>query len=40
MPLMMDFGYKGMDSYHGIHYRDLPMKPIIGQVMDLFNDIG
>jgi len=36
----MDFGYKGMDSCPGIHYRDLPMKPIIGQVMDFFNDIA
>ncbi len=38
-PLMMDFGYKGMDSYPGIHYRDLPKKPIVEQVIDLFNGI-
>lgn len=40
MPLMMDFGYKGMDSYPGIHYRDLPKKPIVDQVIGLFNDIS
>ncbi len=38
-PLMMDFGYKGVDSYPGIHYRDLPEKPIVEQVIDLFNGI-
>ncbi|MFA5654517.1 MAG: amidohydrolase family protein [Desulfomonilia bacterium] len=38
-PLMMDFGYKGMESYPGIHYRDLPKKPIVEQVIDLFNGI-
>lgn len=38
-PLMMDFGYKGVDSYPGIHYRDLPRKPIVEQVIDLFNGI-
>ena len=38
-PLMMDFGYKGVDSYPGIHYHDLPRKPIVEQVIDLFNGI-
>jgi len=38
-PLMMDFGYKGVDSYPGIHYKDLPQKPIVEQVIDLFNGI-
>jgi len=36
-PLMMDFGYKGIKG--GIFYDVAPQKPIVEQVVDIFNGI-
>lgn len=38
-PLMMDFGYKGIKGNASIHYSQLAQKPIVEQVMDVFNGI-
>lgn len=39
-PLMMDFGNKWLtDMYETIHYNELSTKPIVDQVIDLFNGI-
>lgn len=37
-PLLMDFGYKNLLKTD-IHYRELPEKPIVEQVIDVFNGI-
>lgn len=37
-PLMMDFGYKNMLN-HDLHYQKPPQKPIVEQVVDVFNGI-
>ncbi|MGI6686289.1 MAG: amidohydrolase family protein [Bacillota bacterium] len=38
-PLMMDFGYKNMTNPH-LYYNSIPVqKPIVEQVLDLFNGI-
>lgn len=37
-PLIIDFGYKGMDKIDGF-YNFPPAKPIVNQVLDLFNAI-
>jgi len=36
-PLMMDFNYKDFDGLEGISYNLAPRKPIIDQVVDLYN---
>lgn len=38
-PLMMDFGYKGIDSFKNIHYNKIYRKTIAEQATDLFNGI-
>lgn len=38
-PLMMDFGIKDFRLVPAIHYRKPPRKPIVEQVLDLFNGI-
>lgn len=38
-PLMMDFGYKGIKDTSGIYYNQPPQKPIVEQVVDVFNGI-
>lgn len=38
-PLMMDFGYKGIDSFKSIHYNKIYRKTIVEQAIDLFNGI-
>lgn len=35
-PLIMDFGYKGVEKFPNIHYSQIPQKPIAEQVFDLF----
>lgn len=37
-PLMMDFGYKGIDCFPNIHY-EVYEKPIVEQAIDLFDGI-
>lgn len=37
-PLLIDFGYKGMSS-DNIHYNEPAKKPIVEQVVDVFNGI-
>ncbi len=37
-PLMMDFGYKNMKKVD-VYYGDPPQKPIVEQVIDVFNGI-
>lgn len=37
-PLMMDFGYKNLQEQK-IHYNKPPQKPIVEQVVDVFNGI-
>jgi len=38
-PLMMDFGSKDIDQYPDIYYKELAEKPIVEQVLDVFNGI-
>jgi hypothetical protein len=38
-PLMMDFGYKGIKDNQDIFYNKPPQKPIVEQVIDVFNGI-
>ncbi len=38
-PLMMDFGYKGIKDNKDIYYNQPPQKPIVEQVVDVFNGI-
>jgi hypothetical protein len=38
-PLMMDFGYKGIKDNEDIYYNQPPQKPIVEQVVDVFNGI-
>ncbi len=37
-PLLMDFGYKDLDN-HDCFYNHPPAKPILNQVVDMFNSI-
>jgi predicted TIM-barrel fold metal-dependent hydrolase len=38
-PLMMDFGYKAIDSFGKVHYNKIYSKKIVEQAVDLFNGI-
>ena len=40
-PLLMDFGYKGFkkEDIKEIHYNNPPRKPVVEQVVDMFNGI-
>jgi predicted TIM-barrel fold metal-dependent hydrolase len=38
-PLMMDFGYKGITNNPDIYYNEPSQKPIVEQVVDVFNGI-
>ena len=38
-PLIMDFGSKDISQYPDIYYNELAEKPIVEQVVDLFNGI-
>jgi hypothetical protein len=39
-PLMMDFGYKNIPDDPNTYYKELANKPIVEQVMDVFNGIS
>jgi len=39
-PLMIDFGYKGITDSQNTYYNELSQKPIVEQVVDVFNGIN
>ncbi|HEX9896118.1 MAG TPA: amidohydrolase family protein [Dehalococcoidales bacterium] len=39
-PLLMDFGYKGITVSQNTYYNELSQKPIVEQVVDVFNGIN